>query len=216
MCSFYIIISIIRLLFDPEILNSYTLANNSWHRRLVIESRYSYLISTGEGQQSQNISVSFFDNTVAGLTAVNILFRIMAGFFLDLGILMSVLSLWAPSVGYVNSLIASIETMRSAEFSVDKKSEVDHSLKIPENLVIQQFKQLKSLSTSICEAIGGFLIPAISEVAFGYAIDFEEMILTEHAIRRFTDILFYVSTSSTLVFAAETCRKVWLKFTYYF
>lgn len=166
------------------------------------------MISTGEEQQFQNLSVSFFDNTVAGLTAVNILFRIMAGFFLDLGILMCVLSLWAPSVGYVNSLLASIETVRSTEFSVDKTGTVDENIKIPENLVIQQFKQLKSLSALICEAIGGFLIPAISEVAFGYAIDFEEMILTEHAIRRFTDILFYASTSSTLVFAAETCRQV--------
>lgn len=217
LCTFYLVVSIIRLLFDPFFISSTIITNSwSWYRRLIEESQYSYLISTTNDLPSpETDTISFWKNFVAILTAFNIQFRIIAGFYIELAVLICVLSLWAPVLGYITTIDGYIEAKKCAEFASSQSQDVavaddrnEFVVKIDENMVISQFKLLKCLSTLICEAIGGVLVFSITEVAFGYAIDFEEAILTTDPMRRFINVLFFVSTSSTFIFAAEICRKV--------
>ncbi|CAL8086585.1 unnamed protein product [Orchesella dallaii] len=203
-CIFYLIISAVIFLFDSQAVETAGWSIQGWFRRMLEEARYSYFLSSDANPNSNFEPISEFDIFISAVTAISIMFRLIVGFYMDLCILFCVLSLWTPVAGYCRIINEAIEPNESGEVVQS------HPLKrrINEMGVIEQFKVLKHLSQLVSNAIGGLLLPAISEIAFGYALDFDNLIVSQDIVYKCKTLLFYLSTLTTLILAAEVCRKI--------
>lgn len=203
-----------------------------WGRRLVAEARYAFFLSneTNLDYAPSPEEISSLDIFLAIITGCTFQCRFIAGYFVDVGILLCVLSLWAPVTGFAVSIRSQLKARgrEDNEFSDNETKgssppsqppplshQADH---IREELnrqetVMTQYKALKRLTELISQSCGATILPFISEAVFGYAIFFEDVLITRNMIHRIVLICFYFCAVNILIFSADVCRKV---VTYYF
>ncbi|CAL8086588.1 unnamed protein product [Orchesella dallaii] len=219
LCTFYLIIGFVRMITGSGFLLPSSLTLSWWGRRLVAEARYSFFLSNEShlDQAPSSDEISTLDGFLAVITGFTFQCRFIAGYFVDVGILLCVLTLWAPVSGFTGNIKKQIsrkeeEIGDDGEYnnseSTVKRLHVHQNDDEDDEIVLKQYKALKQLTQLISEANGANILPFISEAVFGYAIYFEEVLITKDFSHRLIFLCFYFCAVSILVFSADVCRKM--------
>ncbi|CAL8093103.1 unnamed protein product [Orchesella dallaii] len=207
-CAAYTILSIVRMILGSSFLSIWDWSPSWWFRRLVGEAHYTFFLVNGTSRNnSPDLSqISSGDTFLAIIQALIMQSRFITGFFVDLAILVNVLSLWAPASGFTNKICSQISIIH--EKDGDLPFDLGASTKTELNYVLKQFEALKTLSTLIGEALGDAILPFIGEALFYYAIYFDDLLMTPDYVNRLVLIFFYCSAICILLFSAEVVRKI--------
>ncbi len=199
-----------------------------WGRRLVAEARYAFFLAneTNIDYAPEPDEISSLDIFLAIITGCTFHCRFIAGYFVDVGILLCVLSLWAPVTGFAVNIRSQLKARgrMDNQFSNNETKQSSPPTSQPPPLshqadhlreelnrqetVMTQYKALKRLTELISQSCGATILPFISEAVFGYAIFFEDVLITTNVIHRIVLICFYFCAVNILIFSADVCRKV--------
>lgn len=248
LCSFYVVIGFARMLTGADFLHPSDLTPARWVRRLVAEARYAFFVgnvtrfdsastpdedirpldgfignvSHGDSTQIPE-GISPLDGFLAVITGISYQCRFIAGFFVDVGILCCVLTLWAPVAGFAASIRKQVKMNKTVEHIFDNShkqvsphSPISQEMQLQQveeeanrqELVTKQYRALKQLAELISRANGDTILPFISEAVFGYALFFEDVLITTNVFRRIVLLCFYFCAVNILVLSADVCRKV--------
>lgn len=207
--------------FGSSFINSWDWSPEWLYRRLVAEARYTFFLSNSTTSMNTAPSLSEItpiDTFVAIIQGLSVQARFITGFFVDLCILVHIVTLWAPASGFAKNMYSQIPIIINSDES-NLGKEVDQlpfeilkpsQSTVNEDLetVLKQYEALKTLSILVGEAIGDTIMPYIGEALFYYAIYFDSVIMTPDVVTRMVLMFFYISAFCILMFSAEIVRKV--------
>lgn len=198
---------------------------NDWYHALVDESRY-VLFQSNESlyisKLSFKASFSFIEVITAAITACALVCKYIMGTFVDVSLLMTILTLWSPACDLENLLkftsftdSKSLSTViQTADIAAKLSSNLNNKLdtfqknfKVPE-LVIKQYESLRELSKLLNNALGEALIPFIFEGVFTYAINFNDILFLGEFGQGVVVFSFYAMFILIMQMGSSICRKV--------
>lgn len=213
-CGAYAVLSFLRLFFGHGFINCWDWSPEWLSRRLVADARSSFFIDVPKNISSAPLceEISSTDIFLTVVNVISIQVRFITGFFVDLFILIHVMTLWAPVSGFNNLMYSQISNCAKGYLTAgETPRQTGHQRKILEMEValgLNQFDALKTLSYLIEEAIGDVILPYFLEALFYYALFFESFIFTRDIVKRLVLTFFYTSALCILTFSSEIVKKV--------
>lgn len=196
-----------------------------WYHALIDESRYLLFQSNHSlytSKLSFDATFSFIEVITAVITALALLCKYIMGTFVDLALLMTILTLWSPVcdlenllkfTSFTNSkslstIIHTGDIAAKLSSSLNSKSETFQStFKVPD-LVIKRYESLCELSKLLNNGLGEVLVPFILEGVFTYAINFNDILFLGEFSHGVVVFSFYAIFLLILQMASSICRKV--------
>ncbi|CAL8147015.1 unnamed protein product [Orchesella dallaii] len=163
-----------------------------WYWSLVSESRYVFFLSTDHEQQFEPRIFSHFHCILAGFTLLSLLTKFIMGVFVDIFLLMNVLTLWARVREFVDVILKEEQVTSPAS-------------------ILAVYWSLQKFATLINDYVGVIFVYHMGEDLLAYAITLKDFLSFEISVTAVLHLFYYGCSMSILFVPSIICHKVRLQ-----